>query len=87
MKKYHYLNVCVSTKLVQMSKPFVKMSIITTLMLASYVPFLDNANKYYHERFGFSIMHAGRIITVGYIVAGIFNLLFSYFLTCYWQNK
>lgn len=40
-------------------------------MLASYVPFLDNANKYYHERFGFSIMHAGRIITVGYIVAGI----------------
>ena len=57
-----------------MSRPFVKMSIITTLMLASYVPFLDNANKYYHERFGFSIMHAGRIITVGYIVAGIFML-------------
>ena len=47
------------------------MSLITTLMLAAYVPFLDNANKFYHERFGFSIMHAGRIVTVGYIVAGI----------------
>lgn len=54
-----------------MSKPFIKMSLITTLMLAAYVPFLDNANKFYHERFGFSIMHAGRIVTVGYIVAGI----------------
>lgn len=29
------------------------------MMLASYVPFLDNANKFYHERFGFSIMDAG----------------------------
>lgn len=47
------------------------MSIITTLMLASYVPFLDNANKFYHERFGFSIMDAGQIVTVGYVVAGI----------------
>lgn len=54
-----------------MSKPFIKMSLITTLMLAAYVPFLDNANKFYHERFGFSIMRAGRIVTVGYIVAGI----------------
>lgn len=47
------------------------MSIITTLMLASYVPFLDNANKFYHERFGFSIMDAGQIVTVGYVVAAI----------------
>ncbi|CAD8180519.1 unnamed protein product [Paramecium octaurelia] len=55
----------------KLTKPFVIMSIITTLMLASYVPFLDNANKFYHERFGFSIMDAGQIVTVGYVVAAI----------------
>lgn len=47
------------------------MSIISTLMLATYVPFLDNANKFYHERFGFSILRAGKIVTVGYIVAAL----------------
>ncbi|CAD8146157.1 unnamed protein product [Paramecium octaurelia] len=61
----------VSLSKFKLSKPFVRMSLITTLMLAAYVPFLDNANKFYHERFGFSIMHAGRIVTVGYIVAAL----------------
>lgn len=60
----------ISKSLVKLTKPFVIMSIITTLMLASYVPFLDNANKFYHERFGFSIMNAGQIVTIGYVIAG-----------------
>lgn len=47
-----------------------KMVLINSLMVGSYVPFLDNANKFYHERFGFTVTHAGRIVTIGYIVAG-----------------
>jgi len=50
------------------------MGIICALMVGSYVPFLDNANKFYHERFGFSVIHAGRIVTIGYIVAGIYRI-------------
>lgn len=50
------------------------MGIICALMVGSYVPFLDNANKFYHERFGFTVIHAGRIVTIGYIVAGIYGI-------------
>lgn len=47
------------------------MGAICALLVGTYVPFLDNANKFYHERFGFSVLHAGRVVTIGYVVAAL----------------
>jgi predicted enzyme related to lactoylglutathione lyase len=46
--------------------------IICTLTLAVYVPFLDNVSKFYEERFGWSEKKAGRVVMIGYIVAGMY---------------
>lgn len=46
------------------------MMIICTLSLAVYYPFLDNVTKFYQERFGWSELRAGRVVMIGYVVAG-----------------
>jgi hypothetical protein len=51
------------------------MMIILTLALAVYQPFLDNVDEFYEERFGWSEVKAGRVVMIGYMVAGISYIL------------
>ena len=44
--------------------------LIATLVLGSYVPFLDDANDFAQEKFGFSAVTAGRVLTIPYIMSG-----------------
>lgn len=44
---------------------------IATLVLGSYVPFLDDANDFAQEKFGFSAVTAGRVLTIPYIMSAI----------------
>ena len=46
------------------------MMIICTLALAVYQPFLDNVTEFYEERFGWSTAKAGKVVMIGYVIAG-----------------
>jgi len=53
-----------------MHRNFFIMMLICTLSLSVYFPFLDNVTKFYEERFGWSEIRAGRVVMIGYVVAG-----------------
>ena len=51
---------------------------ISTLGLSSYIPFLDNANKFYMEKFGFNEVSAGRMVMTTYLTATIASPFVGY---------
>jgi hypothetical protein len=46
------------------------MMMICTLSITVYYPFLDNVSEFYEERFGWSEARAGRVVMIGYLIAG-----------------
>ena len=43
---------------------------ICTLTFGVYIPFLDDANEFYQDKFKFSALDAGRVLMTPYLVAG-----------------
>lgn len=46
--------------------------LICMVTLGTYIPFLDDANDFYQEKFKFSSLLAGRVLTIPYLVSGTY---------------
>ena len=56
--------------------------LMTICMLTEglFVPFLDNANKFYQYRFGYDPVSAGNILIIPYVLSSFLSPLFGYFV-------
>ena len=53
----------------ELSSTFWILILICTLVLGIYIPFLDDINQFYMDRFGFSSVEAGRLIAIPYLTS------------------
>lgn len=44
--------------------------LICMLTLGVYIPFLDDANDFYQEKFKFTAVESGRLLMIPYLVSG-----------------
>ncbi|CAD8068369.1 unnamed protein product [Paramecium primaurelia] len=51
--------------------------LICTLTLGSYIPFLDDANDFLQEKFEFTNVQAGKVLTIPYLMAAITSPFFG----------
>lgn len=57
----------------ELSSTFWIVSVLCTLTMTQYIPFLDNANRLYQKRFCFTQTTAGEVITITYIATALFS--------------
>lgn len=50
---------------------------ICILTLGVYIPFLDDANEFYQDKFKFTPVEAGRLLMIPYLVSGKINKSYS----------
>ena len=64
-----------------MPRIFWLLVVISSLAESLFVPFLNNANKLYQYRFGFSNVGAGEILMIPYLAACLFTPFLGIFMS------
>lgn len=62
--------------------------LICTLTLGVYIPFLDDANDFYQDKFKFPAVEAGRVLMIPYLVSGCCMIIHeSIHLPIHWKLR
>lgn len=57
----------------ELNATFWIVSVLCTLTMTQYIPFLDNANRLFQKRFCFTQTTAGEVVTITYIATALFS--------------